>query len=112
VVILDRNGRFKCRMVGKTSGNVLLRQAQYKAVQDLSCTTALAAAVTAGKVKNTRNVLMRSARETDDTAEEMHLRKAADIQADALFILNHRGTPTMCVDWRVRRRPLILRFFP
>ena len=27
VMILDRNGQFKCRLVGKTSGNVLLRQA-------------------------------------------------------------------------------------
>ena len=45
VVILDRNGRFKCRMVGKTSGNVLLRQAQYQAGQDEVRTTAIAAAL-------------------------------------------------------------------
>jgi len=112
VVILDRNGRFKCRMVGKTSGNVLLRQAQYKAVQDLSCTTALAAAVTAGKVKNTRNVLMRSARETDDTAEEMHLRKAADIQADALFHLKSPRDTDHVRGLEGEAAPLILRFFP
>lgn len=87
VVILDRNGRFKCRMVGKTSGNVLLRQAQHDAVRDSVKTTAVAAAMTAGKVKNARNVLMRSAREADDSTEEAYLRKAADIQADALFHL-------------------------
>lgn len=87
VVILDRNGRFKCRMVGKTSGNVLLRQAQHDAVRDSMRTTAIAAAITAGKVKNARNVLMRSAREASTVEEETQLRTAADVQADALFHL-------------------------
>ncbi|MDA8412723.1 MAG: type I-C CRISPR-associated endonuclease Cas1c [Desulfobacteraceae bacterium] len=90
VVILDRNGRYKCRMVGKTTGNVLLRQVQYQAVQDGARTTALATAMTAGKVKNARNVLMRSAREASDPDEEKQLRKSADVQADALF---HLKTP-------------------
>jgi CRISPR-associated protein Cas1 len=90
VVILDRNGRYKCRMVGKTTGNVLLRQVQYQAVQNEARTTALAAAMTAGKVKNARNVLMRSAREADSPDEEARLRKSADVQADALF---HLKTP-------------------
>jgi CRISPR-associated protein Cas1 len=90
VVILDRNGRFKCRMVGKTSGNVLLRQAQHDAVRDPGRVTALAAAMTAGKVKNARNVLLRSAREASSTDEETLLRKAAEVQADALF---HLKTP-------------------
>jgi CRISP-associated protein Cas1 len=90
VVILDRNGRYKCRMVGKTTGNVLLRQVQYQAVQDGAKTTNLAAAMTAGKVKNARNVLMRSAREASDPDEEKRLRKSADVQADALF---HLKTP-------------------
>src|SRR5690242_7007113 len=31
VVLLDGNGRFKARLVGKTSGNVLLRRAQHQA---------------------------------------------------------------------------------
>ena len=87
VVILDRNGRFKCRMVGKTSGNVLLRQAQHDAVRDQERVTAIAAAMTAGKVKNARNVLMRSVREADTPDEGAHLRKSADVQADALFHL-------------------------
>ncbi len=87
VVILDRNGRYKCRMVGKTSGNVLLRQVQYQAVQDEARTTTIAAAITAGKVKNARNVLMRSAREAATPDEENSLRKSADVQAEALFHL-------------------------
>lgn len=87
VVILDRNGRYKCRMVGKTSGNVLLRQAQYQAGQDGVRTTAIAAAMTAGKVKSARNVLLRSAREAATPEEEAMLRKSAAVQADALFHL-------------------------
>lgn len=87
VVILDRNGRYKCRMVGKTTGNVLLRQAQYKAVQDQAVATALAAAITAAKVKNGRNVLMRSAREVQSADEEALLRKSADRHAHALRTL-------------------------
>jgi len=90
VVILDRNGRYKCRMVGKTTGNVLLRQVQYQAVQDQARTTAIAAGMTAGKVRNARNVLMRSARESATPEEENRLRKSADVQADVLF---HLKTP-------------------
>ena len=90
VVILDRHGRFKCRMVGKTTGNVLLRQTQHDVVRDGAKTTTIAAAMTAGKVKNARNVLMRSAREADNPAEEKQLRRSADVQAEALF---HLKTP-------------------
>lgn len=87
VVILDRNGRFKCRMVGKTGGNVLLRQVQHDLVRDSAKSAAVAASMTAGKVKNARNVLMRSARESDSPEEERQLRKSVDIHANALFKL-------------------------
>lgn len=87
VVILDRNGRFKCRVVGKTTGNVLLRQAQYEAVRDREKAAAIARNMVAGKVKNARQVLMRGAREADHPADEEPLRQAAGIHADALFHL-------------------------
>lgn len=87
VVILDWNGRFKCRIVGKTTGNVLLRQAQYEAVRDKELATAIARNIVAGKVKNSRQILLRGARETDDREEVESLKKAADVLADALFHL-------------------------
>ena len=87
VVVLDWNGRFKCRVVGKTTGNVLLRQAQYEAVRDPGWATAIARNVVAGKVKNSRQILMRGARETDNHAEVEALKKAADVLGDALFHL-------------------------
>lgn len=93
VIVLDRSGRFKCRMVGRTSGNVLLRQAQHDAVRDGAKSTGIAAAITAGKVKNARNVLMRSAREAASADEEARLRRAADTQADALFHLKSPRDP-------------------
>ncbi|NOY84922.1 MAG: subtype I-C CRISPR-associated endonuclease Cas1, partial [Nitrospirae bacterium] len=34
VVLLDRNGRFKARVEGPVSGNVLLRSAQHEAMRD------------------------------------------------------------------------------
>lgn len=91
VVILDRNGRFKCRVVGKTTGNVLLRQAQYEAVRDKGRATAIARNIVAGKVKNSRQVLLRGARETDNAEEVAALHKAADVLADALFHLKDSG---------------------
>jgi CRISPR-associated protein Cas1 len=87
VVILDWNGRFKCRIVGKTTGNVLLRQAQYEAVRDSELTTAIARNMVAGKVKNSRQILLRGARETDKQEEIEVLKKGADLLADALFHL-------------------------
>jgi CRISPR-associated protein Cas1 len=87
VVILDRNGRFKCRMVGKTSGNVLLRQAQYEAVRDKEKSARIARNMVAGKVKNARQVLLRGARESDADEHAEPLRKAGDTLASALFRL-------------------------
>ena len=87
LVILDRNGRFKCRVVGKTTGNVLLRHAQYEALRDRDRTTAIARNIVAGKVKNSRQILMRGARETEKQEEVEALKKAADVLADALFHL-------------------------
>lgn len=87
VVILDRNGRFKCRMVGKASGNVLLRQAQYEAVRDRIKSAVIARNMVAGKVKNARQVLLRGARESDTVEDVEALKKAAAILADTLFHL-------------------------
>lgn len=87
VAILDRNGRFKCRMVGKTSGNVLLRQAQYECVRDETKAREIARNIVAGKLRNSREVLMRAARETGNPAEAESLRRAGETLAGALLRL-------------------------
>lgn len=77
LVLLDTNGRFKARLEGAVTGNVLLRQAQHRAVDNAGFTLAAARALVAGKVKNQRHVLLRGARESKRPADEAGLTRAA-----------------------------------
>ena len=91
IVLLDRNGRFKARMVGRTRGNVLLRQQQYDIMKDEQRTLSIARNIVAGKLKNSRNLLMRAAREAHDADSEKHLRESAATVGDSLFHLEKAG---------------------
>jgi CRISPR-associated protein Cas1 len=84
VVWLDRSGRFKARLEGPVNGNVLLRQAQYRAADNVAQTLAIARATVAGKLRNSRQVLMRGARETDNPAERDALVQAARLIANQI----------------------------
>ena len=77
VALFDRNGRYKARVVGATSGNVLLRVAQHEAASEGSRALSIARNLAAGKVRNSRQVLMRAARETEAPEAEGALRGAA-----------------------------------
>lgn len=82
LVLLDDNGRFKARLEGPVSGNVLLRQAQHRAVDDAAFTLTLARAVVAGKIRSQRHVLLRGAREAKLADDEAALtRTALDLAA-------------------------------
>ena len=48
-VLLDGNGRFKARLEGEVSGNILLRQAQHRLAADTSFAVAVAKSAIAGK---------------------------------------------------------------
>ena len=87
LVLLDDNGRFKARLEGAVSGNVLLRQAQFQRVADPAFTLEQARACVAGKVKNTRQVLQRGARETASAEEAQTLARRADDLAATLRAL-------------------------
>lgn len=63
VVWLDRRGRFKARIEGQTRGNVLLRRAQHLALCDEVKTSEIARQIVAAKLQNSRQVLLRAARE-------------------------------------------------
>lgn len=82
LVLLDGNGRFKARLEGAVSGNVLLRQAQFQRLGDAAFTLDTARACVAGKIKNSRQVLQRGAREakSEDEADRLS-RLAADLAA-------------------------------
>ncbi len=84
LVLLDDHGRFKARLEGPVSGNILLRQAQHAKAGDASFTLELARHIVAGKLKNSRSVLMRGARETLDNEEVQLLTRASDNLAASL----------------------------
>lgn len=77
LVLLDANGRFKARLEGEVSGNILLRQAQFRRADDAAFALGMAQAMVAGKIKNARQVLLRGAREAKQAAEEADLTRGA-----------------------------------
>lgn len=84
LVLLDANGRFKARLEGGTSGNVLLRQAQHRVAIDAPFALEAARLIVAGKLKNQRQVLLRGARDTKATEDEAQLTRAAQDLAASL----------------------------
>ncbi len=81
IVWLSQNGRFKARLFAPTSGNVLLRRAQHRALDDPQKTLAVARYMVAGKLQNARTTLMRAAREATAPEAEAALREAARAHA-------------------------------
>ncbi len=77
VAIMDRNGRFSCRMEGPVSGNILLRQAQSTAHRSPPHTLMVARAIVAGKIRNSRTLLLRSSRDNPDEEESAILKHEA-----------------------------------
>ncbi len=84
VVWLSRSGRFKARMEGRTSGNVMLRRAQHLALSSPDRPLLLATFIVAGKVQNARQALLRAAREAQGPEDEDVLRKASEALVEAL----------------------------
>ncbi|MBL0318118.1 MAG: type I-C CRISPR-associated endonuclease Cas1 [Alphaproteobacteria bacterium] len=76
LTLLDRNGVFKARVEGSVSGNVLLRQSQYK--HDAIATIELARNIVAAKIRNSRQVMLRGARESRVDSDNESLRLSAE----------------------------------
>lgn len=86
-ILLDRNGRFRARLQGKTTGNVLLRKAQYDGNNNRATTLELCRTIVAGKVQNSRQVLLRGARDLDSAKKQKaadEVRQAAEELAECL----------------------------
>lgn len=92
LVMLDANGRFKARLEGAVSGNVLLRIAQHKAADTAEATLAIARSVVAGKLRNQRQVLLRGAREARAADDAEALSRAALDLAASLRAVPGAGT--------------------
>ncbi|MGQ0701261.1 MAG: type I-C CRISPR-associated endonuclease Cas1c [Panacagrimonas sp.] len=82
IALLDRNGRFRARIEGPVSGNVFLRQAQFEAAREAAVTMGIARNVVAGKLRNSRTVLQRGAREAK-SIEDRAVLDAAVLRFDA-----------------------------
>jgi CRISPR-associated protein Cas1 len=87
VSFLTESGRLLSRVDAPGSGNVLLRRTQFRWADLPDRRAAVARAVVAGKVQNSRNLLVRAARETGDTADQQILQAASACLADTIHNL-------------------------
>jgi len=78
VSFMTESGRLLARVDAPSSGNVLLRREQFRAADLESKRTVIAKAIVAGKIHNARNLLLRSARESDHAEDRDALAAAAE----------------------------------
>lgn len=116
LVLLDENNRFMARLEGPTSGNVLLRRSQHQQSMDPAFCLSLARACVAGKVRNTRQILLRGARDAKTDADAKELGRGADDLAATLRSLpaandldSLRGLEGEAARQYFERQPLLLR---
>ena len=91
LVWLTTTGRFTARVEGETRGNVLLRRAQHLALSEPERPRDIARQFVAAKIQNSRNLLLRGARETTDTGQHETLASAAVRLAGSLEQLRSSG---------------------
>jgi CRISPR-associated protein Cas1 len=89
LVLLNNQGRFKARLEGPVSGNILLRQAQHRQALDQNFALGIAQSTIAGKLRNSRQILLRGARETADEEDSRALTAAAAMLSNSLRNLPH-----------------------
>ncbi|GAB3214003.1 CRISPR-associated protein, Cas1 family [Marinactinospora thermotolerans DSM 45154] len=89
VVWMSQGGRFRFRTGGPTRGNVLLRHAQHLAHADPGVRVEIARACLAGKIQNSRQILLKGAR--DSTTHKTRLRAAAEDLAGSLESAGRAG---------------------
>ena len=77
VSFLSEQGRFIARVCGPVSGNVLLRREQYRYADIPEMSTSIARNMLTGKLVNSRNMLMRAAREREEIESKAILASAA-----------------------------------
>ncbi|WP_030461056.1 type I-C CRISPR-associated endonuclease Cas1c [Kitasatospora sp. NRRL B-11411] len=83
VTWMTRGGRFQARLEGPVRGNVLLRHEQHRAHTDPAQRLGIARSTVAGKIRNSRWVLLRAARDSKTDAQT-RIREAAAKLAEGL----------------------------
>jgi len=81
VSFMSEQGRFLARVQGPVSGNVLLRRQQYRIADNKEAALPIVIATVAGKIANSRTVLLRGAREAKEKSCEIALRAAAELMS-------------------------------
>jgi CRISP-associated protein Cas1 len=84
LVWLSEYGRFRARLAGSTTGNVLLCRAQHAALDNAEATLNITRYMVAGKLQNARNVLMRAAREVKGEGDRQLLKAAAQVHTESI----------------------------
>ncbi len=84
VTWLSRSGRFQARLEGPVSGNVLLRRAQHEALSHPTRPLDIARSLVAGKIRNMRSSVLRSARDTEQVSDHHALKVTAHRLAQEL----------------------------
>ncbi len=87
VSFMTESGRLLSRVDAPGSGNVLLRRSQFRLADQPECCAGVSRAVVAGKLQNSRNLLLRAARETDVPEDQATLQKAVDQLAETIRVL-------------------------
>lgn len=77
VAYFSRSGRFIARVEGPLTGNVYLRRDQFRVAADVAQALPIARALLAGKIRNSRTVLLRGARDAHAQADRDGLVAAA-----------------------------------
>lgn len=92
VHFLSEWGCLQARLTGVADTSVTLRRAQFRAADAPARCATVARAIIAGKLQNSRNSILRAAREADEPAEKLELDKAGEALARQLHDLG-RWTP-------------------
>lgn len=102
ITFLSPNGQFYARVCGPVSGNVLLRKKQYESLSDRNFACTLVRDILYAKIRNSKNVLMRSARNSQGPASDEIYKAAARLSelADSLAVCEEidsmRGIEGVC----------------
>src|SRR5881227_1044006 len=78
VNFLSENGYLQARMTGVADTSVTLRRAQFRAADAPARCAGIARQIVAGKIQNSRNSLLRAARESEEAGDQAQLQTVID----------------------------------
>jgi len=84
---LTEDGYLQARLTGVADTSVMLRRTQFRAADSIEKCTSIAQRIVAGKIQNSRNSLLRAARENESPEERQCLESAAESLARHLRLL-------------------------